>query len=155
MATIALVVLLTACANEPSDTVPAPVPIGTNEATAAPTSTPTAPPAPDPILLPGGTALANIDYFNFVNRRLLSVNKNPSGAAIVENLVNAGFAKSDLEVTPDKTSQLHRPADSIQFAVQTSRGCLVGEFHAGAYTSMVAPTVNGEKCLIGETATIP
>lgn len=154
-ATIALLMLLTACAGELNDTVPTPVPAATGTASAAPTSVPTAQPGPDPTLLPGGTALANLDYFNFVNTRLVSVNSNPSGAAIVENLINSGFEKSALEVTPDKTSQLHRPADSIQFAVRTSNGCLVGQFHAGSYTSMVAPTVNGERCLIGETATIP
>lgn len=156
-AALSLVVILSACTSEPSDTVPmpVPVPVTTSTATTAPTAAPTGAPDPDPVLLPGGTALANFEYFDFVNRRLLAVNDKPSSAAIVENLLNSGFDKGNLEVTPDKTSQLHRPADSIQFAVRTSNGCLVGQFQAGAYTSMVAPTVNGETCLIGVTSTIP
>ena len=155
VATTALVVLLSACTSEHNDTVPTPVPVVTNTGTSAPSAAPTSAPGPDPVLLPGGTALANLEYFNFVNNKLLAVNSNPSTTAIVENLLNSGFEKSKLEVTADKTSQLHRPADSIEFAVRTSNGCLIGQFHAGLYTSMVAPMVNGEVCLIGATATIP
>ena len=148
---VVMCAVLTSCSTELSDTVPMPVPTASESASAAPTSAP----SPDPTLLPGGTALANFDYFDFVNKRLLGVNANPSSAAIVENLVNAGFEKSDLEVTPDKTDQLRRPVDSIQFSVRTSEGCLLGQFQAGAYTSAVGAPVNGAACLIGETDTIP
>lgn len=151
VAAVTLCTLLTACGSEPSDTIPMPVP----SASASPSASPGAKPRPDPVLLPGGSALANIDYFDFVNTRLLAVNPNPSSSAIVENLLNAGFAKADLEVTPDKTSELRRPADSIQFAVRTSVDCLLGQFQAGGYSSMVGPALNGGACLIGETETIP
>ena len=150
---VTLCALLAACSSQPSDTVPAPVPEPTRSASTNPT--PESEPDPDPTLLPGGTALANRAYFDFVNSRLLAVNPNPSSDAIVENLQSAGFAKSDLEVTPDSTAVIGRPADSIQFAVRTSQGCLLGQFQAGGYTSMVGPALGGGFCLIGETETIP
>lgn len=155
MASIVIVAaggLLSACDKTYGENVPMPVP--TVAASASSSASPSAEPDPDPTLLPGGTALANLDYFNFVNARLLAVNANPSSEAIVENLVNAGFAKSDLEVTPDRTKVIRRTADSIEFSVHTSNGCLLGEFAAGGYTSMVGPVVNGMSCLIGETETI-
>ncbi len=153
VASVALCAMLAACTSGPSDTVPMPVPVSTTSA--SPSAAPTGAPEADPVLLPGGTALANLDYFNFVNARLLSVNANPSSSAIVENLVNAGFAVADLEVTPDKTDQLRRPADSIQLAVRTSAGCLLGQFQAGEFSSIVGPSVNGAACLIGATETNP
>lgn len=150
---VILSVTVSGCVTERSDNVPAPMPVPTSTVSAAPGPQETQ--EPDPTLLPNGTALANRAYFDFVNERLLEVNSNPSSAAIVENLVNAGFAKSNLEVTPDKTDQLGLPADSIQFAVRTSKDCLIGQFQAGAYASLVGPPVNGELCLIGKTATVP
>ena len=105
-------------------------------------------------MLPGGTALANRAYFDFVNQRLLSVNDNPSSEAVVANLVAAGFAKEDLEVTPDKTSQLRRPSDSIEFSVRAGGSCLIGQFEAGTYVSLVGPVLSGGRCLIGKTEPI-
>lgn len=144
--------MLAACGAGFDDTIPMPVPTATVSASA--TASPAPEKEPDPVLLPGGTALANLAYFNFVNKRLLAVNSNPSSEAIVENLVNAGFSKRDLEVTPDRTPWVRSPADSIEFSVRTSEGCLLGAFASGHYTSMVGPPVNGDKCLIGETETI-
>lgn len=146
--------LLAACSGERSDTVPMPVPVPTSTASPSPAATPVAEPDPDPTLLPQGTALANRAYFDFVNKNLLAVNANPSSSAIVENLINAGFSKSEIEVTPDRTTPLRGPADSIQFAVRTSKDCLVGQFKAGHYSSMVGPAINGEVCLVGDTKTI-
>lgn len=152
---VTLCVVLSGCVGEQSDTVPVPMPVPTSTASISPSEAPAPAPEKDPTLLPGGTALANRAYFDFVNGGLLDVNSNPSSAAIVENLVNAGFPKSDLEVTPDKTAVRRTPADSIQFAVRTSKDCLVGQFQAGAYTSTIGSPVNGGGCLVGETETIP
>lgn len=151
-ATVALTAVLSACSSVQSDVVPMPVPVTT--ASATPSGAPTSAPPADPVLLPGGSALANLKYFNFVNLRLLAVNSNPSSAAIIENLVNSGFDKSTLEITPDKTDQLRRPADSIQVSVRTSVDCLLGQFQAGNFTSAVGPPVNGTTCLIGATEDI-
>ena len=145
----AIVVGLAACAPERNDTVPMPVP------TVSTSASPSAEPDPDPTMLPGGTALANRAYFDFVNTRLLAVNSNPSTTAIVTSLVDAGFAKADMEITPDKTSELRRPVDSIEFSVRIGESCLIGQFEAGGYTSLVGPVVSGGHCLIGKTQKIP
>lgn len=152
VATITLCAVLTACGSDRSDTVPVPVPTVTASSSPAEPSEPL--PERDPTLLPQGTALANHAFFDFVNKRLLAVNANPSSAAIVENLVGAGFPKEAIEVTPDKTYPLNKPAVSIQFAVHTSKDCLIGQFKEGNYYSTVGPTINGENCLVGETKPI-
>ncbi len=147
---VAVSASLAACAPERDNTVPMPVP--TSTASASPSAGPE--PEPDPTLLPGGSALANRDYFDFVNQRLLSVNKNPSHDAVVQNLVAAGFPKGDLEVTSDKTSELRRPSDSIEFSVRSGENCLIGQFEASKYYSTVGPALSGGRCLIGKTVDI-
>ena len=130
------------------------MPIPTTSTSASPNAASDNEPAPDPTLLPGGTALANHAYFDFVNKRLFSVNKNPSDDAVVKNLVAAGFAKADLEVTSDKTSQLRRPSDSIEFSVRVGESCLIGQFELNGYKSIVGPVISGGRCLIGKTEPI-
>ncbi|MEO6941641.1 MAG: hypothetical protein ABI238_02845 [Terrimesophilobacter sp.] len=148
---VALCVALAACAPDRGNTVPVPMPVPTVSTSASPSAEPDA----EPTMLPGGTALANRAYFDFVNQRLLAVNKNPSDLAIVSNLEKAGFAKAALEVTPDKTSELRRPTDSIEFSVLIGDSCLIGQFEANGYHSIVGPVLSGGRCLIGKTQTIP
>jgi hypothetical protein len=152
-AAIAIVVVATAlagCAPDRDTTVPMPLPTTTPSSTAVPTNEP----EPDPTMLPGGTALANRAYFDFVNNRLLAVNSNPAGKAIIDNLVAAGFDKAAMQITPDKTSQLRRPVDSIEFSVRLHDDCLIGQFAGGAYHSIVGPVLTDGGCLIGKTRPI-
>ncbi len=149
---VAICAVVAACAPDRDDTTPMPLPTSTSSASPAPEAS--SEPAPDPTLLPGGTALANHAYFDFVNRRLLSVNSNPSGEAVISNLIAAGFNKADMEITPDKTSELRRPSDSIEFSVRVGDRCLIGQFEAGSYASMVGPVLNGGRCLVGKTEPI-
>lgn len=130
--------------------MPAPTPSVSTSASAPPE----AEPAPDPTLLPGGTALANHEYFDFVNRRLLAANSHPGGREIIDNLVAAGFDKALMEVTPDLTDQLRQPVDSIEFSVRTDKDCLLGQVAGGQYHSAVGTVFTGGRCLVGETRTI-
>ena len=150
LAVVALAAGLTACAPERGTTVPIPIPTASPSSTAAPTGKPD----PDPTLLPGGTALANRDYFDFVNNRLLAVNGNPAGKAIIDNLVAAGFDKSAMQITPDRTAVLRGPADAIEFSVRTSNDCLIGQFAGGAYRSIIGPVLSDGGCLVGRTRPI-
>jgi hypothetical protein len=150
LAVVALAAGLTACAPDRGTTVPMPIPTASSNGTAIPTNEPD----PDPTLLPGGTALANRDYFDFVNNRLLAVNSNPAGEAIVDNLVAAGFDKAVMQVTPDKTAVLRGPADSIEFSVRLYDDCLIGQFAGGAYRSIIGPVLSDGGCLIGKTRPI-
>lgn len=147
---VALAGALTACAPDRGTTMPVPLP------TSSPGNTngPSAEPNPDPTLLPGGTALANRGYFDFVNNRLLAVNPNPAGRAIIDNLVAAGFDKAAMQVTADTTAVLNGPADSIEFSVLTSDECLIGQFAGGTYRSLIGPALPDGACLVGKTRPI-
>lgn len=146
----ALAAGLTACAPDRGTTVPMPIPTTTPSSTAAPTNESD----PDPTLLPGGTALANRAYFDFVNNRLLAVNSNPAGQAIIDNLVAAGFDKALMQVTPDTTAVLRSPVAAIEFSVRLHDECLIGQFAGGAYRSIIGPVLSDGGCLVGKTRPI-
>ena len=114
-------------------------------------STPTA--VPDPTLDPAGDSEANLGFFDFVNRRLLATVPTPNGQQLVENLVSAGFAKADMELTPDTTVG-SEAADAIQFAVRINGSCLVGQTGAAGYNAIAEPLLGTGKCLVGTTRAI-
>ncbi len=114
-----------------------------------------APPKPerDPELLPGGSALANRDYFDFVNERLLERAPDAQGKAIIDNLVAAGFEKAAMQVTPDATPG-GLAVDSIEFSVLAGEDCLIGQVRSADYTSTIAPMLSNGACLVGKTRVI-
>jgi hypothetical protein len=125
-----------------------------------PTNTPTASASPKPVVddtprfLPGGTALANHAYFDYVNEQLFAKNARPGGKAIIDNLVAAGFDKSMMQVTPDKTAVLGLEADSIEFSVRAFDDCLIGQISGHGYHSVVGPVLAEGVCLAGKTRPI-
>ena len=143
---LVLVLALAACTTAPD---PGP--------TARPTSTPsgsaTPTPEPDPVLVPTGDAEANLPYFDLVNKRLLDTVPTPNGQQLVENLVAAGFAKADMEVTPDTTVG-SEAASTIQFSVRANGSCLIGQTGAAGYNALAAPLLGTGKCLVGKTRAI-
>jgi hypothetical protein len=143
---VVLLLALTACTSAPAGE-PAPNP--SSSASASPTPTK----APDPVLVPAGDAEANLPYFDFVNRRLLETVPTPNGQQLVENLVAAGFAKADMEVTPDVTVG-SEAAETIQFSVRANGSCLIGQTGAAGYNALAAPLLGTGKCLVGKTRTI-
>lgn len=137
---------LTGCfAGQPDEVEPT----GTPEASASATSKPER----DPELLPGGSALANRDYFDFVNERLLEQTPDARGTAIIDNLVAAGFEKAAMQVTPDATPG-GLAVDSIEFSVLAGEDCLIGQVRGADYTSTIAPALSNGACLVGKTRTI-
>jgi hypothetical protein len=139
---------LTGCvAGQPSEVEATTTP----EATASASATPK--PQRDPELLPGGSALANRDYFDFVNERLLEQTPDAKGKAIIDNLVVAGFDKAAMQVTPDATPG-GLAVDSIEFSVLAGGDCLIGQVRGADYTSTIAPVLSNGACLVGKTRTI-
>jgi hypothetical protein len=136
---------LSACTAGAVDPAPRPT------ASASSSATPTAPPAPE--LDPTGDAADNLAYFDSVNRALLAATPQPNGQQIVDNLVAAGFAKADMEITPDVTIG-KEAAESIQFSVRIGGSCLIGQTGGAGYNAMAAPLLGTGKCLIGTTRTI-
>ncbi|HEY0260709.1 MAG TPA: hypothetical protein VGC18_12765 [Lacisediminihabitans sp.] len=147
--TVALVVGLSACGAN------APTPAPTRSAT--PTTTQSSAPVPSalPTLNPNGTAQQNRDFFDYVNNRTITALKNPSAQQFVDGLAAAGFSKSAMQMTADKTTVNLSPG-SVQFSVLINGGCLIGQFGAdiGGYHSTVAPVLATGKCLIGDTVPI-
>ncbi|HEY9499386.1 MAG TPA: hypothetical protein VIQ78_10225 [Terrimesophilobacter sp.] len=107
-----------------------------------------------PKMLPGGTALANRDFFDYVNNRLFASTAKPGGKAIIDNLVRSGFDKAAMQITPDKTSVLRLDADSIVFSVRIGTDCLIGQISGHGYHSTVGPVLSDGVCLAGKTQSI-
>jgi hypothetical protein len=138
---------LVGCTGAPE---PDPAPAVT-ASTAGPSSAPVENPA-DPELIAGGDAEANLPYFDFVNSKLLS-GENPGGRGIIDNLTAAGFEKSAMQLTADRTPR-GSDVDSLQFSVQLGGDCLIGQVDGAGYTSAVLPALESGSCLIGNTRAI-
>jgi len=126
---------------------PTPTPSATPTPTKA-SSTPSASPTPEaPELIDGGTAKQNLPYFDYVNQAQIA-SGGVSGVAFVESLVAAGFAREDIEVTPDNTYV--QAADSIMFAVRLGDTCLVGQYGSAiGYASTATGVLATGTCLVG------
>src|SRR5690606_22103690 len=94
----------------------------------------------------------NQAYFDFV-AGAIAADGNPGGRAIVDGLVAAGFDKSAMQLTADRTP-LGNAVDSLQFSVEFDTACLIGHIGGGGYTSVVAAPLENGGCLIGSTRAI-
>lgn len=78
---------------------------------------------------------------------------NPGGRAFIDALVAAGFDRSQMQVTYDKTA-ISLDADNVQFSVLIDSDCLIGQFGNVGYQSTVQPVLTTGACLIGKTRPI-
>jgi pyruvate/2-oxoglutarate dehydrogenase complex dihydrolipoamide acyltransferase (E2) component len=143
-------------ATPPAATQPAATPSAASPspATGSPSATPSAKAAADvPHFDPDGTARDNLEYFDAVNKKLLAAKGRASGRSIIDNLVRAGFDKSAMQVTPDRTP-IGNATDSVEFSVRIETECLIGQSSGGSYTSLLAPALDGGSCLVGKTRNI-
>jgi hypothetical protein len=107
-------------------------------------------------IVPGGSAQENFAVFRSVTERVWASRDRASGRAYIDALVKAGFAKSAMQVTNDR-STVGNPAESIQFSVRWKDGrCLVGQVGpaTGDPVTVVVSGLPGGKCLIGDTRPI-
>lgn len=132
---------LAGCTGAPDPVVP----------TVAPSPGATAPPVPTIDL--EGTAADNIDFFDLTNTTLIASGGTLDGRAFVDNLVAAGFPKSDLEVTSDTTA-IGGAADNIQFAVRVNGTCVIGQYGNVGYASTTGELLETGRCLVGQTRPI-
>jgi hypothetical protein len=129
--------------------------------TASPTVTATSTPSPTPThapvaLVPDGTARQNLPIFRKVVRHVWKSDDRVHGRAYVDALVEAGFAKKDMQVTED-LSTVGNPAETLLFSVRWSDGeCLVGQVgpETGKPVTKVLPQLGDGKCLLGKTRAI-
>ena len=115
-----------------------------------PTASPSASPsAPDP-----DSAEGRLETFDGVNAATIAAaDGHPGGRAFVDALVAAGFDKSAMQLTPDKTA-IGLDADSVQFSVHIGDECLIGQFGSTGYHSVILPAIDTMGCLIGNTRPI-
>jgi hypothetical protein len=119
----------------------------------SPTASPGATAPADPVLIPEGTATDNLPYFDLVNNKLVAAGGPFDGRSWIDNLVTAGFSKSAMEVTADRTT-VNAEADQLQFSVRINGTCLVGQYGAGVYNSAAVPLLATGTCLVGATRPI-
>ena len=151
LAGAALIVGVTACT-----AAPPPAPSATpSSAPAAPTDTAPATEGAAPTLNPDLPASENLPFFDSVNLGVVAANASAGGRDFIDALVAAGFDKSQMEVTADRTT-VDLQADSVQFAVLFADECLVGQYGpaSGGYHSAVRPALGTGGCLVGETRPI-
>lgn len=142
--TVALAFLVSGCST-PTTVAAGPGPTPSSSAPDRPA--PTVVPTRDPT----GGAEANLQFFDWVNRAVLSTDPKAGGQAFLDALTEAGFDRGRMEVTADRTA-IDLQADSIQFSVRFDDGCLLGQSgEKTGYASMVAPVLGSGRCLIGAT----
>jgi hypothetical protein len=127
----------------------APTSTSARTASAAPSPTPTATAAIDL----SGNAAQNLPYFDQVNHALIAKGGTLDGRAFIDNLVAAGYPRSAMEVTPDRTS-IDLQADNIEFSVRLGSTCLVGEYGNIGYASSSQRVFSTGRCLAGTTRPI-
>lgn len=120
-----------------------------------PTSTGSASPAPpaQPEIDLDGSADDNLAFFDLVNAELIGAGGALDGRAFIDNLVAAGYPKSDMEVTPDSTA-INIAADNIQFAIRLNGTCLIGQYGNIGYASTTGELLSTGRCLVGATRPI-
>jgi hypothetical protein len=137
-----LVLTLTGCVEAP---VPTPTPTSTGSASPAPPA--------EPEIDLEGSAADNLEYFDLVNSELIAAGGRLNGRAFIDNLVAAGYPKSDMEVTPDNTA-IGIAADNIQFAILLNGTCLIGQHGNVGYHSTTGDVLSTGRCLVGQTRPI-
>jgi hypothetical protein len=119
----------------------------------APSTTPGPAPSPAAAFDPNAGASGNKAFFDLVNQATISLDKNPGGKKLINALVDAGFPKTEMELTPDRTA-IDLKSDNIQFSVLLGDECLIGQQGNIGYNSTVQPVLGSGKCLVGVTRKI-
>lgn len=102
-----------------------------------------------------GTASDNLDVFTAVMEKVWASDTRDQGATYVDALVEAGFDKSQMQVTEDYTT-VQLAAESIMFSVKWGDECLIGQVgpETGDPIASVQDVVGDGMCLIGNTRDI-
>lgn len=157
MAAVAAVLTVSLAACTPGGPATAPPPPAASSPVAAPSassapedSEPSAPP-----LVPDGTAADNLPAFAAVTAAVWATDDRVAGRAYVDALVQAGFDRSAMQVTHDR-STVGDPAESIQFSVRWDQECLIGQVGpaTGEPVTTVMPVLAESTCLVGNTRPI-
>lgn len=120
-----------------------------------PSTTPSAPPPDAPLSVFDASAplQKNVDLFNRTAARV-AASGNPVGADFTNALAAVGFDKSQMQITPDRTT-INAVAPAIVFAVKVHGECLLGQYtpNSHEYDHQVVAPISTGSCLIGEVST--
>lgn len=110
-----------------------------------------------PVFYPEGTATENLPYFAYSLTLFTESDAEIGGQAIVDFLVNEGFAKDAMQVSFDRT-KTDLQADAIFVSVRVGEECLLGQVTTKGrnVSSTVQPAIGPDNtlCLIGNTRPI-
>ncbi len=136
---VVLALALAGCSEQP--TVPMPLPSASPSASAS--------------AVPDDSAAGQKELFDSTNTATFTATGgvNPGGRAFIDALVAAGFDRTTMQVTPDKTA-ISLDADNVQFSVIVKGECLVGQFGNVGYQSAILPLLSTGACLVGNTRPI-
>jgi hypothetical protein len=153
---VAAVLTASLAACTPGDTA-TPTPPAASSPAAAPSAS-SAPEDSEPsaaALVPDGTAADNLPVFAAVTAAVWATDDRVAGRAYVDALVQAGFDRSAMQVTHDR-STVGDPAESIQFSVRWGQECLIGQVGpaTGEPVTTVMPVLAEGDCLVGNTRPI-
>lgn len=113
---------------------------------------------PDPAFIPervpGGSARENQPHIDYVLTQAIEAQRpDVAGLDLVKLLVEAGYSREDMELTPD-ASLIELPADSIALAIRFGEECLITQWGSDWYASAVEPVLASDTCLLGETISL-
>lgn len=103
-----------------------------------------------------GTAEENLPIFTAVVEQVSASDEKASGRAYVDALVNAGFDRANMQVTPDVTT-VGNPVESLQFSVRWGESvCLMGQVgpSTGEPVTAIMEQLPEGVCLVGNTRPI-
>ena len=100
-------------------------------------------------------AADNLAFFDSVNLAVVAANHSAGGRDFIDALTAAGFDRSAMQVTADRTT-VDLQAGSVQFSVRFDDECLVGQYgpESGGYHGAVRPALGHGGCLVGQTRPI-
>ena len=100
-------------------------------------------------------AAENLALFDSVNLAVVAADESAGGRDFIDALTAAGFDRSAMQVTADRTTVDLR-AGSVQFSVRLGDECLVGQYgpESGGYHGAVRPALGQGGCLVGRTRPI-
>jgi hypothetical protein len=142
--------LLVGCTSPSASTSKTPAAATKTTSAASPSSTPT---SDVPTIDLTGTAAQNQAYFDLVNQKFIAAGGDLTGRPFIDNLVKAGFPKTNMELTPDRTT-VNDAADNIQFSIRFGTTCLIGQYGNIGYSSTHTRTLGNDRCLVGTTRPI-
>ena len=108
-------------------------------------ATPSAPPT----YAPGGGADENKAIFDATLKQLVAADPEVSGETMAQGLIDAGFDKTQIEFTRDRTT-IDLEAAFVMIAVKMPDDrCLVGQRNAKGYVSEVLAPISTGQCIVG------